>query len=226
MTSSAALAERSRHNTAKLILGRSRIDGTGLFAADDIEQDDVIAEYTGELVDDAVCDAREKYYESKGIADYMFRLGPNEIVDATIRGCRARYINHCCDPNCFAVITLPDESAAGAAQLASSSSSSSAGSSCSSSKTPSTGGGDGAAGGAEGSPFASLDLGAIAPGLQPPGAALGRNGTGTGRKVYLYTLRKIFKGEELTYDYQFPADEKPVPCRCGAANCRGTINKH
>ena len=32
----------------------------------------------------------------------MFRLNEDHVVDATISGGLARYINHCCDPNCVA----------------------------------------------------------------------------------------------------------------------------
>lgn len=41
----------------------------------------------------------------------------------------------------------------------------------------------------------------------------------------LYMARKpIKKGEELTIDYHFAKDVDKVPCKCGAAACRGTIN--
>ena len=30
----------------------------------------------------------------------MFRLDDDRVVDATMTGGVARYINHCCDPNC------------------------------------------------------------------------------------------------------------------------------
>jgi SET domain-containing protein len=36
--------------------------------------------------------------------------------------------------------------------------------------------------------------------------------------------RDIKKGEELTVDYHFPKEVETVPCKCGAKNCRGTIN--
>jgi SET domain-containing protein len=45
-----------------------------------------------------------------------------------------------------------------------------------------------------------------------------------GRRIYYYSRRAIKKGEELTIDYHFPASRYPAPCRCGAKNCRGTIN--
>ena len=48
---------------------------------------------------------------------------------------------------------------------------------------------------------------------------------GTGLKVWVYAIRDIKKGEELTYDYGFGFDEgyKDFPCRCGSKNCVGYI---
>lgn len=45
-----------------------------------------------------------------------------------------------------------------------------------------------------------------------------------GRRVFYYSLRRICNGEELLIDYNFDADQDRIPCRCGAKNCRGTIN--
>jgi len=42
--------------------------------------------------------------------------------------------------------------------------------------------------------------------------------------ILYFSKRPIKKGEELTVDYHFGSDEELVPCSCGAANCRGTIN--
>lgn len=51
-----------------------------------------------------------------------------------------------------------------------------------------------------------------------------------GKKIYIYSLRTIEKGEELTYDYKFeytnPRDAKFYPCHCGSPKCRGTIMKN
>jgi SET domain-containing protein len=44
-----------------------------------------------------------------------------------------------------------------------------------------------------------------------------------GHILYM-SLRPIRKGEELLVDYRFPHDVEKVACRCGAPNCRGTIN--
>ncbi|HMR91704.1 MAG TPA: SET domain-containing protein [Chitinophagaceae bacterium] len=42
-------------------------------------------------------------------------------------------------------------------------------------------------------------------------------------KVEFYTLRPVKKGEELTCDYGETHHEGTLPCRCGAADCRGFI---
>lgn len=40
--------------------------------------------------------------QNRGI--YMFRLDEERVVDATLCGGLARYINHSCNPNCVAEI--------------------------------------------------------------------------------------------------------------------------
>jgi uncharacterized protein len=51
-----------------------------------------------------------------------------------------------------------------------------------------------------------------------------------GRRVFIEAIRTIQPGEELGYDYQLtwettddPAELALYACRCGAANCRGTM---
>ena len=48
---------------------------------------------------------------------------------------------------------------------------------------------------------------------------------GTGLKVWVYAIRDIKKGEELSYDYGFSYDDdyKAYPCKCGTKNCAGYI---
>ena len=49
--------------------------------------------------------------------------------------------------------------------------------------------------------------------------------SGTGLKVWVYAIKDIKKGEELTYDYGFGYDEgyKDFPCKCKSKNCVGYI---
>lgn len=44
-----------------------------------------------------------------------------------------------------------------------------------------------------------------------------------GHILYM-SKRWIEPGEELTIDYRFAKDVEKVPCKCGTAVCRGTIN--
>ena len=41
--------------------------------------------------------------------------------------------------------------------------------------------------------------------------------------VWIYAIRDIQAGEELTYDYCLYDGDDPSPCACGARNCRGTL---
>ena len=44
-----------------------------------------------------------------------------------------------------------------------------------------------------------------------------------GHILYM-SRRAIPRGDELTVDYHFAKDIERIPCKCGAAQCRGTIN--
>lgn len=56
-----------------------------------------------------LCDKREKYYDRRSIGCYMFRIDDHLVVDATMKGNAARFINHSCDvctSNCCAYFEL------------------------------------------------------------------------------------------------------------------------
>ncbi|VDP83436.1 unnamed protein product [Echinostoma caproni] len=91
-----------------VVLARSRIQGLGLFAARDINKHTFIIEYLGELIRNEVGNRRERLYESQNRGVYMFRVDDDYIVDATMCGGLARYINHSCDPNCTAEVLTCD----------------------------------------------------------------------------------------------------------------------
>ncbi|CAM6121078.1 unnamed protein product [Calypogeia fissa] len=139
----------------RLKFQRSNIHEWGLIALDQIEADDFIIEYVGELIRTKISDIREQRYESMGIgSSYLFRIDDEFVVDATRRGGLARFINHSCDPNCYTkIITIEGQ-----------------------------------------------------------------------KKVVIYSKRLIQAGEELTYDYKFPLEEKKITCCCGSARCRGFMN--
>lgn len=44
------------------------------------------------------------------------------------------------------------------------------------------------------------------------------------KRIVFYTKRRISEGEEITYDYKFPKEDRKIPCHCGSKNCRGSLN--
>lgn len=76
---------------------RSAIHGTGVFATRDIAQGEEVVEYTGRLMTHAEADAA--YPEDDGHT-FLYILNDDYVIDATVGGNEARWINHSCDPNC------------------------------------------------------------------------------------------------------------------------------
>ncbi|CAO3625651.1 unnamed protein product [Cunninghamella echinulata] len=94
----------------KLKFGRSAIHDWGLFAMEPIYQNEFVIEYLGEVIRQQVANHREREYEESGIgSSYLFRVDDDIIVDATIKGNLARFVNHCCTPNCNTKITKIDK---------------------------------------------------------------------------------------------------------------------
>jgi hypothetical protein len=83
---------------------RSKIHGTGVFAARDIKKGTRITEYVGDRISHAEADRR---YADKADDDnhtFLFTVDNRVVIDGGIGGNDARYINHSCDPNCETVI--------------------------------------------------------------------------------------------------------------------------
>ena len=65
---------------------------------ENIAANEMVIEYVGQMVRQAVADKREKRYEAASIgSSYLFRVDHDYIIDATHQGNLARFINHCCD---------------------------------------------------------------------------------------------------------------------------------
>ncbi|MEQ2205700.1 hypothetical protein XENOCAPTIV_009940, partial [Xenoophorus captivus] len=76
---------------------RSPIHGRGLFCKKTIEAGEMVIEYSGNVIRSVLTDKREKYYDGK-----------YEVVDATVHGNAARFINHSCEPNCYSRVIAVD----------------------------------------------------------------------------------------------------------------------
>lgn len=99
---------RKRPFDERLLVRKSKIHGFGLFLKEKVGDGQMIVEYQGQMISQAVADEREKKYEEMGIGScYMFRLDEKTIIDATRTGNLARFINHSCDPKAYArVVTV------------------------------------------------------------------------------------------------------------------------
>uniref|UniRef100_A0A667ZQ95 SET domain containing 1B, histone lysine methyltransferase a n=1 Tax=Myripristis murdjan TaxID=586833 RepID=A0A667ZQ95_9TELE len=95
----------------KIRFCKSHIHDWGLFAMEPIAADEMVIEYVGQNIRQVIADMREKRYEEEGIgSSYMFRVDHDTIIDATKCGNFARFINHSCNPNCYAkVITVESQ---------------------------------------------------------------------------------------------------------------------
>jgi len=93
---------------ARTQVRKSAIEGWGLYALCPIEADDMVIEYVGEVVRRPVSDLRERRYNEKGQGIYMFGLGDSQdVVDASVCGNAARFINHSCEVRCCDPPPLP-----------------------------------------------------------------------------------------------------------------------
>ncbi|XP_078681941.1 histone-lysine N-methyltransferase SETD1B-like isoform X2 [Branchiostoma floridae x Branchiostoma belcheri] len=89
----------------QLSFRKSRIHDWGLFALEPIAAEEMVIEYVGQCIRQTIADERERRYEEQGIgSSYLFRVDHDMIIDATKNGNLARFINHCCNPNCYAKI--------------------------------------------------------------------------------------------------------------------------
>jgi hypothetical protein len=60
-----------------LVVKRSNIHGRGLFTLVDLQQSQMIIEYSGEIIRHELCDRREKYYETKVICWLLLLSAPS-----------------------------------------------------------------------------------------------------------------------------------------------------
>ncbi len=89
------MIKRSQKRPA-VTVRRSRVHGRGVFAAKPFRNGERIIEYTGQRirwssVPDELDDPRMYYF---GIGDGKW------VIDPSVGGNEARWINHSCDPNC------------------------------------------------------------------------------------------------------------------------------
>ena len=79
---------------------RSRIAGWGVYAGERITKNSRIVQYVGERISHAESAKREKRQLPRGMI-WCFTVNRRVVVDASVGGNVARFINHSCRPNCW-----------------------------------------------------------------------------------------------------------------------------
>ena len=133
----------------------------------------------------------------------------------------ARFMNHCCEPCAYARII------SGAASTHNSYSNSRNYSNSSNSNN-NKGGRRGAVASTFGCPDVgappNLELGSYEEDLFDGCEAVDDTQLDSDRHIVIIAARDIQEGEEITYDYKFPIEEKKLKCYCGAPKCQGSMN--
>ena len=84
----------------------SAIHGRGVFARRKIRAGTLVLEYLGQRIAyDQACDeaaARESMTGTESNHTFLFSLEDGRVIDGGRDGNDARWINHCCEPNCEA----------------------------------------------------------------------------------------------------------------------------
>ena len=89
---------KTRQAVRRINVRESAVHGRGVYATRFIPEGTRIIEYTGQRVswERAADDENDPH-------TFIFGLDNGEVIDPTIGGNDARWINHCCDPNCEAI---------------------------------------------------------------------------------------------------------------------------
>ncbi|KAI1321335.1 histone methyltransferase set2 [Mortierella claussenii] len=75
--------------------------GYGLRAMEGLSAGTFVMEYIGEVLPHSSFVKRTREYSLAGVEHFYFMsLQSDEVIDATKKGCLARFINHSCNPNC------------------------------------------------------------------------------------------------------------------------------
>lgn len=95
------MASRRSKTQRRFAVRNSGIHGKGVFALTRIFAQTRLIEYTGQRLTEAQVDKR--YANDDNPHTFLFALDDGIVIDATIGGNSARWINHSCAPNCEAV---------------------------------------------------------------------------------------------------------------------------
>ncbi|CCE61354.1 hypothetical protein TPHA_0A02720 [Tetrapisispora phaffii CBS 4417] len=87
---------------ADISIFKTELKGYGVRANSDLEENQFIYEYKGEVIEENEFRERLIEYDQRGFKHFYFMmLQSGEFIDATIKGALARFCNHSCNPNAY-----------------------------------------------------------------------------------------------------------------------------
>ncbi len=82
----------------------SPIHGSGVFALRHIPKGTRVVEYLGDRISHKAADERYEDHDENDNHTFLFIVDRKTVIDASIGGNEARFINHSCDGNCESAI--------------------------------------------------------------------------------------------------------------------------
>lgn len=87
---------------APIIVRHSTIHGNGVFAKRKIKADTCVIEYAGDRITARQAASKKSADPDNPFHTFFFSLENGRLIDGASNGNDARWINHCCEPNCEA----------------------------------------------------------------------------------------------------------------------------
>ena len=84
----------------KIQVKKSGVHGKGVFAARNIAKGEPLIEYVGEIISAQEAEDRHPHDPTDPNHTFYFQVEDDKVIDALHGGNSARWINHCCTPNC------------------------------------------------------------------------------------------------------------------------------
>ena len=99
-----ATRPRERAPAAGVVVRKSSVQGRGVYATQDFEPEDVIVEYLGERISQEKAGERYDDESVRRHHTFLFSVDDEICIDASRDGNEARFINHSCEPNAYALV--------------------------------------------------------------------------------------------------------------------------
>ena len=86
----------------RIQIRRSGVHGKGVFAVQAIAEGEVLIEYIGQVIGWQEAQDRHPHDPLQPNHTFYFHVDEDRVIDANFGGNSSRWINHSCEPNCFA----------------------------------------------------------------------------------------------------------------------------